>query len=490
MSDYDVIIVGAGPVGLLAALILGKYEIRTLLVEKSSEPYSYPRAIGIDDDTLQILEQSGIEKDVINKMTADPHIHYFSSSGEHHYFQPKKEDNVFCYSVLSTFNQAELEICMRKMVKNLNTVSFYTDCEFLDVERRDKYNIVKLLMNNKLLQLKAKYLLGCDGAHSKVRASCNINLNPLHNSEDWLVIDTKDSQSIRDCIDEISVSGKNKQPCASINFPHDNRRFELKISEHDKLSDSYGDTIFAEEKLMNFLQNEKPIITRSRIYRRSYCIAEQFRFKNIFLVGDAAHLVPPYGGQGMCTGMKDAANLCWKISKVIHNKADRLLLDTYHIERHAAIMHTIGFIYDLGRFLTQPNISSTMISVASYRNKKPMIKYDSSLTSQHILSGHLLPPIKQLETKMFSNWNMLIHQDEIGYIDKDILKNNFDIDLISVDRKKMNELKSLASLCAHIASELLEKNAVLLRPDMHIATVISLNDYIDELNKYLRNISV
>lgn len=390
-ESWQVIIIGAGPVGLIAANLLGQYQIKTLVIEKEDLPYSYPRALGIDDEALRSLQLIGFSQEEIQEQRAQVKVEYFSLTG-YRCFEPDPDMKRFGYPILSSFLQPKLEITLRERLNTYPHVTFIKNCQFISYKKNAENIAVEVEMNNERSTLYCNYLLGCDGGKSDVRAQAGIPM-PGTTLREALVVDLKDSEAIRKNMREYQKDLHRQRPLASLNAPGGLRRFEIltDTGEYD-LGDL--DEPIVRGMLAPILKNTDTEIVRRRIYTLHFRIADKFNDDKVFLMGDAAHLVPPYGGQGMCSGIKDAVNLCWKLAYVLQGKIDEKILDTYEEERRQHMLQIMEFIKRISQNLEgEPANSERNESIESsyYRKIKPLPKYENGLVIPSDFSGDLLP---------------------------------------------------------------------------------------------------
>lgn len=388
---YDVIIVGAGPVGLVAANLLGQYQIKTLILEKEDHPYTYPRAIGIDDEALRILQSIGFTQDDFSTICKMSKAEYFSKSGYRH-FEPDLSFKPFGYPIVSTFLQPKLEAILREKLKNYSCVTFKTKSEFLHYSEEESYISIEAVNEDKKFNFKADFLLGCDGGKSIVRKCMGLELSGAPQKESWLVVDLVDSDKIRENIDIYKNNVNFNRPIVTIGLPDGLRRFEARLDDEDVVKGDLNEKR-VNEILSYFLNETQPQIIRSRVYDRYFCLSTAFSKNRAYLLGDAAHLVPPYGGQGMCSGIRDAVNLCWKIMMNKKFKTSQSLLSTYEMERRYHLMKTIDFIKSLSYNVEDKSSIVKVhehITTEQYRKLKPAPHYENGFFIQSPYAGQLL----------------------------------------------------------------------------------------------------
>lgn len=372
IGQHEVIISGAGPVGLLMANLLGQNGIHTLLVERRTEMFSYARAVGIDDEALRALQAAGLLKTLSPYLQFNPTIAYLSQNG-YRFFSPDAGLRPYGYPILSTFFQPQLEQVLRDGLLRYPCVKFMEGCELLDFEQHADGVNVGLKTGNELLQTRGSYLLACDGGRSTIRRQLGLSLSGDSKSKTWLVTDVRDSALLSEQIlrEHAELSDRSM---VTISLPGGLRRFECMLYPHEAALEEPSSEVIS-EWFSAFTGGTQLEVIRKKNYERYYRYADQLQHNRVFLLGDAAHLVPPYGGQGLCSGKRDALNLSWKLTAVLKHKASVKVLKTYQRERKQQMKAMISFIKTIARQVensARPVVAqSAVIQTARYRSTKP-----------------------------------------------------------------------------------------------------------------------
>ncbi len=412
----SVVIVGAGPTGLAAANLLGMAGIKTLVLERNADLSDCPKAITIDDEGLRICQAIGLINKIIKHIVLDIEAHYLSKQHFLAKVSPTSRRNG--YPLISTFHQPAFEaILLRGLdrfpcveVRFQHTIeSFVQDAEkvTLSISTPDETRSI----------INCDYLLACDGGKSPIRHALGIpmyrptllpgwhrqNKRETDIGQRWLVVDT-----IND--DDTSTAATffcdYTRPAMTVPAPHHARRWEFMLlsGEHDTdLSDDK--TIYeliqqarASHPTMRLeAQHSKPRIVRKTVYAFRSVVAQHLMQGRVFLLGDAAHLMPPFGGQGMNSGLRDAHNLCWKLQMILQQKASSTLLETYHTERYPHVREMILFSSILGNIVmtTTQRASQLRNWFFAIVNTVPLLR--NAITEMHVKpqprysKGFLLP---------------------------------------------------------------------------------------------------
>jgi 3-(3-hydroxy-phenyl)propionate hydroxylase len=336
-NDYEVIIAGAGPVGLTLANLLGIRGVRVLVLEKEIVAPDTPRAVSLDDESLRIWQQCGLI-DVIMPFVA----------------QGAEGDEVFTYR--NRFGRAIFSLTQHGRPYGYargNVFLFHRALEvlksgldrFATVTLRHGWNVQSFRQlsdavilvaqdcNGSCCELTASYLVGCDGGRSVIRNGLQIAMLGSAYAESWLIADTWDStmagQSPREGVE---VWCDSRCPTASIPLPDGYRRWEFLLRHGQDPAACLDDAsilhLIAQRKSQNNVK-----VLRRLVHTYKGSVAEHYRRERVFLAGDAAHLSPPFAGQGLATGLRDAANLAWKLAHVLSGMDSAELLDSYEEER-------------------------------------------------------------------------------------------------------------------------------------------------------------
>ncbi len=394
-KQFDVVIVGAGPVGLVAANLLGLYQIKTLVLEKHTHPFSYPRAVAIDDEALRTLKLCGFLQTEIDSLVTPARVEYFMLDG-YRYFDPDPTIKPYGHPVYSSFLQPNLEKILRQKIHTHRSVTLMPDCEFQEYAQHigEPLHITFVAKNQDLQCITSQFLLGCDGAHSAVRSCAHFTLQGSTQRHKWLVLDVIDSKAIQEKLLFLQTMMKRKEAFVTINLPEGLRRIEIQLRDTDAVSLEQFTKQHMMAVLGRYFNGIEMTIIRHQIYARHYRIINQFNEKNVFFLGDAAHLIPPTGGQGMCTGIADAANLCWKLAAVLHGRVDESLLASYATERRQGIERVIQFVKKISTLSIKKSNkpeNGCHITTRRYLALKKTPHYNTGFFYPSKFAGHFLP---------------------------------------------------------------------------------------------------
>ncbi len=356
VERFDVAIVGSGPTGLTLANLLGTMGVRTVLVERNATTVQEPRAVSIDDESLRTMQAAGVIEEVQRFLVPGYGSHYYTPGGVC-FAKVQPTGRPYGYPRRNAFRQPILEQQLRDALArfahvttrfgwSLDQYEASADGVVLHVEAPD----------GAAHRIAARYLVGCDGAASRVREQQGVHLEGTTFDERWLIVDLENHENTTE---HTKVFCDRRRPCITLPGPDGTRRFEFKLLPGETDAALLAPATIA-ELMRTHGADPAATIRRKVVYRFHGRVAPRWRFGpvllgRVLLAGDAAHLTPPFAGQGMNSGIRDAHNLAWKLAAVLDGTAGPGLLDSYEAERKDHVWQMIGLALRMGRIMSPPS---------------------------------------------------------------------------------------------------------------------------------------
>lgn len=337
-----VIVVGAGPVGLVTALLLADAGVRTTLVEKQTEPGDLPRAISLQDESFRTLEQLGLADGLKAESLLDTGSRYFGL-GDRLLLEARPVASRLGHPAKTQFDQPVLERLLWERAVEHETLQFVRGAEATDFVQDADGVTLTVTVAGAPQTLKADWLVGADGGRSPIRTALGIDLVGTTQPQRWIVVDLLNEPRPREKFAEFHGDGV--RPYVLVPGLDGRLRIEFMLFDHEDPEEMTTPERIRELVVSRFRASLAPTdVRRAVVYVAHQRIARTYRSGRAFLVGDAAHLMPPFAGQGLNAGIRDATNLSWKLAAAVAGSGTEALLDSYEVERrpHAASMVTIS----------------------------------------------------------------------------------------------------------------------------------------------------
>jgi 3-(3-hydroxy-phenyl)propionate hydroxylase len=354
-EPVDVAIIGFGPVGATLAALLGQRGLRVAVFDKSEQIYPLPRAFALDHEALRVFQEIGIAGTLAPHMTPYRPTIYQGSDGEPiQHFDMGPSPYPLAWAPSYTFNQPALEASLRQTVGKLPGVSIHLGHEVLQLSQSQTHAQLGIRRpDGTQAQLRARYVVGCDGGTSPTRKQMGLALKSLDFDEPWIVVDMHVDEDKLDRLPATNVQYCHpSRPCTYVVGPGTHRRWEfLLLDDEAEQREMPHESIW--KLLAPWLTPADARIWRAAAYRFHAVVLGQWRKGRVLLAGDSAHQMPPFLAQGMCQGLRDAVNLAWKLQWVLEERAPESLLDSYGDERGPQVEDVTATVKRLGQIICE-----------------------------------------------------------------------------------------------------------------------------------------
>lgn len=350
MIRTDAIIVGLGPVGATLANLLGQQGFGVIAVEREPSVYPLPRAAHFDAEIMRVWQGLGLLTEAMAASRRAPGYEFRNANGEI-LLQYNFGDMIAAsgFAPAWMFNQPDLERELRSKLADYPTVKARLGVHLEGLDAIDPNTVRATIADAQggTEVVEAQFVIGCDGAKSTVRKALGIANFDYAFDEPWLVIDAQVKHPDRLPSVNLQICDP-ERPTSCVMMGPGRHRWEFMVRPGEDPQSFLDDQTIA-ELLRPWVREGDVEIDRKAIYRFHGLVANDWRRGRILLAGDAAHQTPPFAGQGMCSGIRDAVNLAWKLGYILRGEADEALLDTYQSEREPHVRSLTEFSIAMGR---------------------------------------------------------------------------------------------------------------------------------------------
>lgn len=354
VSPFRVVIAGGGPVGLTAANLLATAGIDVVVLERNAGTSDEAKAISMDAESLRVLHGLGFGERLGRVLAPGTGVRFHDRHGRRAFQARGRAPYIYGYAVKSQFSQPQLERLLLDRLQEHPHAQVLFSTELTDYRNvADGVDLtVRRVGDDAVETLHADYLLGCDGGRSTVRKLAGIPMTGRGFDDVWLVVDTIDDQHDDRCSLHFGTPAR---PHVIVPGGDGRCRYEFLLRAGEGAAREQPPFELIQRLLAPYRSITPAQVERSVNYTFSGLVADRWRDRRVFLLGDAAHMMPPFAGQGLNSGIRDAANLCWKLAMIESGQASNTLLDSYEAERKPHTEATVTASVRQGRIVMTTN---------------------------------------------------------------------------------------------------------------------------------------
>lgn len=473
-NTIDVAIIGGGPVGVATALMCHQRGLRVEVFERANDVYPLPRAVVMDDELQRALANIGLGEQLAAVTTPMLGAEFVDAARNRLVGAELPVDVAWPlgFHPVVSYHQPTLENMLRAALVERG-ITLHLGCEVVDMRQTDAGTVDVDVRNDRLggplSTRSARWVVGADGASSPTRKRLGVGLTDLGFDQEWIVVDVRMHRDAGLKPFTQQVCDPRRVVTLVPGFPPWHRwEFQMRPDERGvDLNTPSGLT----ELLRPWISADDATVERSAVYRFHATVATEMRVGNVFLAGDSAHQMPPFLGQGLCSGLRDGVNLAWKLALVKEGRANDSLLDSYHAER---LPHATGVVHhavDTGRLIDHlARTGGDGNTAAGYGGGRPF----PTLTGGVLLSGH--PSVgRQIANPMHENRQRLDAAlgDGFSFVTSPEQRDH----VVTLAGRRFAGCRAtvVAAEPKQLPFVLGRNNAVFVRPDRTVAAVIDLD---------------
>lgn len=386
----DVLIVGAGPTGSALALFLAQQGVRVLIADKAADIYPLPRAAHIDHETVRIFQALGLAAPIMASCRQAPRYDFVNARGDVLLrFDGADRIGAGGWPAANMIHQPSIERALRDALHANPAITLRTGWTLQALAMDDDGATARFADGADETTVRARFVVGADGTRSATRALAGIALDDLCFDEPWLVIDAIVHDAARLPTINLQICDP-ARPTTCVLMGSGRHRWEFMLRPGET-PEQATDPAFVAALLAPWNVEGAVEVERLAVYRFNARVAHRWRAGPVLLAGDAAHQMPPFAGQGMCSGLRDAANLGWKLAAVVAGDAPATLLDTYQAEREPHVRQIIALAMMMGRTVCEldPEIAAArdVQMIAARAQAGEMRPPAAALANGHLLAG-------------------------------------------------------------------------------------------------------
>jgi 3-(3-hydroxy-phenyl)propionate hydroxylase len=383
--DCDLLVVGLGPVGDVLAALATVHGLKVIAIEKSPVLFPLPRAAVFDHEIMRIFQMIGVAERIEPLCRVPDRYQFLTASSEVLLDFPIAPIGPFGWAETYALHQPAVEQVLRDRLDELG-VRLELGVSFEGLSQDSTGVTVDVTDQAGTRSIRARYAVGCDGSWSPVREALNITLDDYNFDEPWLVLDTiiEEPGDLPIVCQQICDP---RRPVTHMAMSGKRFRWEFMLKP-----DESPEEILKEERIRELIAPwncaDRIEIERKAVYRFHALVAEKWRHGRVFLAGDAAHQMPPFAGQGMCSGIRDAANLAWKITSVVRGESGEVILNSYQEEREPHVRAIISTAIAMGQVVCILDENAAAARNQEMLSRKATGAQDVSVSYPDLVGGY------------------------------------------------------------------------------------------------------
>ena len=457
--DCDVLIAGGGPTGVTLAVLLAKRGVSVIVAEKDAEMFPLPRAAHIDHEGMRILQETGAAEQIMATCRHASRYEFRNAKGQMLLcFEGSDRIGPGGWPGGNMIHQPSVERALRDSLAVCPEAALHTGWELAAFTEDADGVTAQIATPQGPREVRARWLVGADGARSPVRKAIGVAFDDLGFEEPWLVVDVLVDDPARLPTANLQICDP-RRPTTCVLMGEGRHRWEFMILPGETPEQVSDDAFIAE--LMRSWNVEGAVrIERKAVYTFRARIAHEWRKGRVCLAGDAAHQTPPFAGQGLCSGLRDAANLAWKLAAVVKQGAPAGLLDSYQPEREPNLRATISMAIMMGRMVCITSRWGAVLRDTKIRIGRALGKLPTDPPAYPPLSAGVILSGSPAAGAYFPQ--AVAHSGER-------LDDSIGTDAVLIARDRLTS-PALAPFAAKLGRWLDAQNAeaVLVRPDRHV----------------------
>ncbi|MBK0062446.1 MULTISPECIES: bifunctional 3-(3-hydroxy-phenyl)propionate/3-hydroxycinnamic acid hydroxylase [unclassified Acinetobacter] len=481
-QHYDIAIVGYGPTGVTLANLLVKQGLSVLVLEREPQILQLPRAIRFDAECMRVFQTIGIAEKLQKELVPGPGMKFVDAEGNLLItWERPTQKGIHQWSSAYRIHQPDLEATLREHVERhpLLTLKLRHEVYKIDEQPEQCTLFFENLANGTLHQATAKFVVGCDGARSLIRRLIGTTFEDLNLHSRWLVVDFIVKNNSNDLGDYSIQFCDPQRPMSYIKGTGQRLRWEIMVMPEDDVQKlTQTETIW--QLLSAYIQPENAEIERAAVYTFHALLAKQWYKDRLIIAGDAAHQTPPFMGQGMAAGIRDAANLAWKLKQMVSDDQHSDLIESYHSERISHVKEFIEGAVSFGKII------QNYCGDHEYQQQVSQLK--NFITPTPKLGKGFIQQTEEINGQIAPQFILAQQQlsdDVAGYHFCLFVLPEFQSEIEELELHELEHFTIIYANCPEIVQWLRENHthAILIRPDRYIFGKASSQQSIEQLIK-------